>query len=107
MPDMEISPSEAAQLLHDKKTRFIDVRETWEYATASIKPSYLIPMGEIAARARRELNPDEHLVIVCHHGVRSMNVAVWLSQQGYKHVQSLRGGIEAWSGEIDPKVPRY
>jgi rhodanese-related sulfurtransferase len=85
----------------------IDVRESWEYATASIHGSYHIPMGEIPARARRELSPEEHLVIVCHHGVRSMNVAIWLQNQGYKHVQSMRGGIESWSATVDPAVPHY
>src|ERR1700744_3277754 len=107
MHDFEISPADAAQLLRDKATGLIDVGKAWEYSAASIQGSYHIPMGEIPARARRELSPEEHLVIVCHHGVRSMNVAAWLRNQGYKHVQSMRGGIEAWSATVDPLVPRY
>jgi rhodanese-related sulfurtransferase len=64
-------------------------------------------MGEVAARAHQELDPDERLLIVCHHGIRSMNVAVWLRNQGFEQAQSVRGGISAWSAEVDPSVPRY
>jgi rhodanese-related sulfurtransferase len=53
------------------------------------------------------LDPEERLVVVCHHGIRSMNVAVWLRGQGFEQVQSLRGGIDAWSAEVDPAVARY
>ena len=107
MLDFEISPAEAAALLNDKKARFIDVREPWEFATAQIAGSVLIPMGDVPARAHQELDPDERLVILCHHGARSLNTAVWLRNQGFEQAQSLRGGIEAWSAEVDPTVPRY
>ncbi len=107
MLDFEISPSDAVALLRENKTRFIDVREPWEFATARIEGSIPMPMGDVPARAHQELDPDEHLVILCHHGVRSMNVTSWLRNQGFEQVQSLRGGIEAWSAEIDPAVGRY
>jgi rhodanese-related sulfurtransferase len=107
MLDFELSASEAAALLKDGKTRLIDVREPWEFATAHVEGSVLIPMGDIPARAHQELDPEEHLVIMCHHGARSMNVAVWLRNQGFEQAQSLRGGIDAWSAEVDPSVPRY
>ena len=107
MLDFEISPSDAVALLRDNKARFIDVREPWEFATARIEGSIPIPMGDVPARAHQELDPDEHLVILCHHGVRSMSVTSWLRNQGFEQVQSLRGGIEAWSTEIDPAVGRY
>ena len=107
MLDYEISPSEAAELLHDKKARLIDVREPWEFQTARVEDSVLIPMGDVPTRAHQELDPEERLVVLCHHGVRSMNVAVWLRNQGFENAQSLRGGIDAWAAEIDPKVPRY
>jgi rhodanese-related sulfurtransferase len=107
MLDYEISPAEAAALHRDNKTRFIDVREPWEFEAARIEGGLLMPMGDVAARAHQELDPDEHLVVLCHHGVRSMNVTAWLRNQGFEHAQSLRGGIDAWSAEVDPSVPRY
>jgi rhodanese-related sulfurtransferase len=107
MLDFEISPSDAVALLRENKARFIDVREPWEFATARIEGSIPMPMGDVPARAHQELDPDEHLVILCHHGVRSMNVTSWLRNQGFEQVQSLRGGIEAWATEIDPAVSRY
>ena len=107
MLDYEISPAEAASLIKQGQIRLIDVREPWEVATARIDGSVPIPMGDIPARAHQELNPDERLVIVCHHGVRSMNVTVWLRNQGFEQAQSMRGGIEAWATEVDPTVGRY
>jgi rhodanese-related sulfurtransferase len=107
MLDYEISPADAAELLRQNKTRFIDVREPWEVATAHIEGSLTMPMGDVPARAHQELDPDERLVVFCHLGQRSMNVTVWLRNQGFEQVQSMRGGIEAWSAEVDPKVARY
>lgn len=85
----------------------LDVREKWEYDTAHIEPSLHIPMGEIPSRAYNELDPDQPVIVLCHHGARSLNVTVWLRQQGYDHAQSLAGGIDAWSRNVDPTVPRY
>ena len=107
MLDYEISPTETAELLRDKQARLIDVREPWEYQAARIEDSVLMPMGDVPSRAHQELDPDERLVVVCHAGVRSMNVAVWLRNQGFENVQSMRGGIDAWSREVDANVPRY
>ena len=106
MLDYEISPAEAAALLAEKKARLVDVREPWEFATAQIDGSVPMPMGEVPARAHLELDPDERLLILCHHGMRSMNVTVWLRGQGFEQAQSLRGGIDAWSCEVDPSVRR-
>ena len=107
MLDYEISPAEAALLLKEKQARIIDVREPWGFATARIEGSVPMPMGDVPARAQQELDPEERLIMVCHHGVRSMNVAVWLRNQGFEQAQSLRGGIDAWSVEVDPAVSRY
>lgn len=107
MLDFEISPARAASLLRENKVRFIDVREPWEVATANIEGAVPMPMGDVPSRAHQELDPDEHLVVFCHSGVRSMNVTVWLRNQGFENVQSLRGGIDAWSVEVDPTVARY
>jgi rhodanese-related sulfurtransferase len=107
MMDYEISAVDAATLVKDGKARLIDVREPWEFETARIEDSLLIPMGEVPARAHQELDPDERLVVLCHHGMRSMNVTVWLRNQGFDQAQSMRGGIDAWSSEVDPTVSHY
>lgn len=98
---------EAAALVRQGKVRMVDVREPWEMLKASIEGAIAMPMGEVPARAHQELDPDERLIVVCHHGIRSMNVTVWLRNQGFEQVQSLRGGIHAWSAEVDANVPRY
>lgn len=107
MLDYEISPSEAADLIRKNEARLIDVREPWEFDAARIEASTLMPMGDVPSRAHQELDPEERLVVVCHHGQRSLTVAAWLRNQGFENAQSLRGGINAWSAEIDPSVPRY
>lgn len=107
MLDYEISPVEAAELLKEKKARLLDVREPWEFQTASIAGSLLMPMGDVPSRANQELDPDERLIVLCHHGMRSLNTTAWLRNQGFEQAQSLRGGIDAWSAEIDPTIPRY
>jgi rhodanese-related sulfurtransferase len=85
----------------------LDVREPWEFQTASIANSVLIPMGEIPSRAHTELDPDVPIVVLCHHGARSLSVTMWLRNQGFEHAQSLAGGIDEWSRTIDPTIPRY
>lgn len=106
--DFEITPAELKSLL-DQPAAFtlLDVREPWEFEVSKIAGSKLIPMGDITSRAHQELDPEEHIVVVCHHGVRSMSVTNWLRQQGFDSAQSLRGGIDAWSREVDPKIPTY
>jgi rhodanese-related sulfurtransferase len=85
----------------------LDVREPWEFQTASLPDSLLMPMGEVTSRAFAELDPDAHIVVLCHHGQRSLSVAMWLRGQGFERAQSLAGGIDGWSRVIDPGVPRY
>lgn len=105
--DWEISATDLKRKLDaGDKVALLDVREPWERETAAIKPSSHIAMGDVPARFQ-ELDPEEHLIVYCHHGVRSMNVTAWLRQQGFESVQSLRGGIDRWAKEIDPKVPLY
>jgi rhodanese-related sulfurtransferase len=106
--DYEITPEEVkAKLDAGESFKLLDVREPWEIETARIDGAALIPMGDIPSRAHQELDPEDHLVVLCHHGVRSMNVTVWLRQQGFEKVQSMRGGIDAWSRRVDSKVPMY
>lgn len=85
----------------------LDVREPWEYETARIEGSTLMPMGDVPKRAFQELDEDRPIFVICHHGARSLSVAVWLRNQGFPYAQSVAGGIDAWSRAIDPKVPRY
>jgi len=110
MLDYEITPAALVERISDKESKSIvllDVREQAEFALARIEGSILMPMGDIPSRANQELDPDAHIVAICHHGVRSMNVTLWLRNQGFEQAQSLRGGIDAWSTQIDPAVPRY
>jgi len=109
MLDFEITVADVAARLQSDPANLVllDIREPWEAAKAMIAGSRTIPMGDLPARAFQELDPDMHIVAVCHTGVRSMKVTVWLRNQGFEKVQSLRGGIDAWSREIDPQVPRY
>lgn len=85
----------------------LDVREPWEFQTASLSGSLLMPMGEVTSRAHQELDPDAPIVVLCHHGARSLSVTMWLRNQGFDHAQSLAGGIDRWSRVIDPAVPLY
>jgi rhodanese-related sulfurtransferase len=91
----------------DDAPLLLDVREPWEFAAAQISGSLLMPMGEVRSRACTELDPDAHIVVVCHHGQRSLSVAMWLRREGFDRAQSLAGGIEEWSRTIDPAIPRY
>ena len=106
--EYEISVGEL-KVMQDNGAEFtlLDVREPWEHQTAQISGSKHMPMGDVPSRFQQELDPEDHIIVVCHHGVRSMNVTAWLRQQGFEKVQSLRGGIDRWAREIDPAVPIY
>lgn len=87
---------------------FVDCREPSEHATARIPGTVLMPMGTIPGRlADFEPFRQKRIVIHCHHGGRSMRVVQWLRQQGFEGAQNMAGGIDEWSLEIDPSVPRY
>lgn len=105
----EISPEELKVLLDDKQPlRLIDCREDDEWHICRIEGAQLIPLSNFAENVQGRLSDhDQHLVVYCHHGVRSMRATMWLRQQGFRQTQSLRGGIDLWSELIDPEVPRY
>ena len=88
----------------------LDVREPWEVQTASVTPQgftlVAIPMNEIPARLA-ELDPAQRIACLCHHGARSQRVAAFLAQNGFAEVANVAGGIDAWSLQHDPSVPRY
>jgi rhodanese-related sulfurtransferase len=106
--DYEITPEEVkAKLDQGEEFTLLDVREPWEFEAAHMDAAKLLPMGDVPSRAHQELDPEAHIVVVCHHGVRSMNVTAWLRQQGFEKAQSMRGGIDAWSRRVDGNVPVY
>ena len=84
----------------------VDVRESWEYDIAQIAGSKLIPLGELEGRLA-ELPREGILVLQCHSGGRSGQATMLLQEAGFTNVYNLEGGIEAWSRDIDPTVPRY
>ncbi len=86
----------------------LDVRQPEEHAICRLPGSVLIPLGELPRRTD-EVSPEPGatVVVYCHHGVRSLSGAVMLEQSGVANVASLAGGIDAWSLQIDPAVPRY
>ncbi|MGI8911894.1 MAG: rhodanese-like domain-containing protein [Rubrobacteraceae bacterium] len=83
----------------------LDVREPWEFQTARIEGSTLVPMGEMPERVS-ELDPASETVVICHHGARSAYVTQALEQAGFGNVLNLEGGLDAYS-DVDPSVPRY
>jgi rhodanese-related sulfurtransferase len=107
--DPEITPQAFAQLRASSTDApvLLDVREPWEFQTASLPNSISMPMGDVPSRAHAELDPDAHIVVLCHHGQRSLSVTMWLRNQGFDYAQSLAGGIDGWSRTIDPSIPLY
>jgi rhodanese-related sulfurtransferase len=96
-----------AALDNGEKFTLLDVREPWEYEIARIENARNMPMGDVPSRAHQELDPDERIIVVCHHGVRSLNVTNWLREQGFDKAQSMSGGIDRWAKVVDAKVPTY
>jgi rhodanese-related sulfurtransferase len=95
-----------ARLDRGESVVILDVREPFEIALAPFPGATHIPMGDIPSRLT-ELDPDRETVVVCHHGVRSAQVAMYLAQMGFESVLNLAGGIDAWSEDADPSTPRY
>ena len=84
----------------------LDVREPWEHAVCTLPGARLIPMQGLPQRVS-ELDPARPTVVLCHHGMRSYQVAVWLERNGFTDVANLSGGIDAWAREIDPGMAQY
>lgn len=104
----QISPEDLkARLDKDEPVTLVDVRQPWEYETAHLPNSILIPLGELPQRTQ-EVPENRGLVVVyCHHGVRSLSGAAILEAAGFEQVASLAGGTDRWSQHIDPSLPRY
>jgi len=95
-----------ARLARGESVFVLDVREPVEIAIAPFPGAIHIPMGDIPSRLT-ELDPEREIVMVCHHGVRSAQVAMYLARMGFERILNLAGGIDAWSESADPSTPRY
>lgn len=107
--EFEISVRELSEKLRNdgRDVLLLDCREAPELELARIAGATHIPMGDIPMNLH-QLDDEREIVVMCHHGIRSASVAVWLLEEGgFERVRSLRGGIDAWSREVDPTVPRY
>ena len=103
----EVAPLELAPRLRNGEAPFLlDVREPFEHRIARIEGATLIPLGTLE-RALIQIPRDREIVVYCHHGVRSRTAADLLGINGFAHVHNLTGGIDRWSREVDPAVPRY
>jgi rhodanese-related sulfurtransferase len=102
------APELAARLADATQPRpmLLDVRESWEYQTCHIEGATLIPMQTIPARLQ-ELDEETEIVCICHHGMRSMQVAAFLERNGFTRVHNLTGGVHAWASQVDPAMPTY
>ena len=105
----QITPADLAAWLGDKgraRPVLLDVREPWEFERCRIDGSQLLPMREIPAR-QEELDAGAETVVICHHGNRSMQVAMFLERNGFGRVHNLAGGVDAWAKTVDPSMPVY
>jgi rhodanese-related sulfurtransferase len=104
-----VSVRELAGWLADErraKPLLLDVREPWEHRICRIEGAELVPMQTVPAKVD-ELPADRPIVCFCHHGGRSMQVALFLEHQGFGDVYNLTGGVDAWARQVDPAMPTY
>lgn len=103
----QLSATELKTRIQNEEQLFLlDVREPNEFEYARIENSVLIPLNQIPQRLG-ELDPQQEIVVICHHGVRSQQACMYLVNSGFEHVANLTGGIDAWSCDCDSSVPRY
>lgn len=108
---LEIGPTDVSYLLGrpgERTFRLIDCREESEWQICRLPGAQLVPLssfGELAPQVFA--NTQEHIIIYCHHGMRSLRAAQFLRQHGIVQAQSMRGGIDAWADMVDPATPRY
>jgi len=105
----QISPLELADWLADKSRGqpvLLDVREPWEYELCHVAESIHLPMQQVPSRLA-ELDPDRDVVVICHHGMRSMQVGLFLEHSGFSAIYNLVGGVEGWARDVEPNMNRY
>ncbi|MBL6987679.1 MAG: rhodanese [Methylobacter sp.] len=107
MPVTQLSATELKTRIQNEPHLFLlDVREPHEFEFTHIENSVLIPLNQIPQRLG-ELNLQQEIVVICHHGIRSSQACLYLNHAGFKHIANLTGGIDAWSCDCDNSVPRY
>ncbi len=89
-----------------EKPLLLDVREPWEYQIVHLEGSRLVPMRQIP-QAEDTLDPDQEIIVICHHGIRSRQVALYLENKGFSNVVNLRGGVDAWARNTDMSMQTY
>ncbi len=108
---LEVGPTDVSYLLGrpgGAPFRIIDCREEDEWQICRLPNALLVPSSRISEMAPQVFtDTQEHLIIYCHHGMRSHRVATWLRQHGFVNAQSMRGGIDAWADLVEPEMPRY
>lgn len=106
----QLNPRELADLLARTEPNdqpiLLDVREPWEFDICRLDGARLIPMRQIPASIG-ELETEQPVVVICHHGIRSQQVALYLEHQGFSRVYNLRGGVDGWARDVDPAMAKY
>jgi rhodanese-related sulfurtransferase len=104
----DLSPAQLRDhLAHsDSDPLLLDVREPWEFNICRIEGSQLIPMGHIPG-SLPALDPQRETVVICHHGIRSRQVAMYLEHMGFARVINLAGGVDAWARDVDRQMSTY
>lgn len=104
-----LTPAQLAAWLADPNRPWpllLDVREPWEYDICHLPGAVLVPMRELLERLA-SLSPEQETVVICHHGIRSYQVARVLERQGFRAVYNLTGGLAAWARDVDASMPTY
>jgi rhodanese-related sulfurtransferase len=101
-----LGPSELAEHLADNQPVLLDVREPWEYAICHIEGSRLMPMAQVPANLD-EFDYGQEIVVICHHGIRSRQVAMYMEHMGFHNVVNLLRGIDGWAREVDREMAVY
>lgn len=103
---LNLSPPELNAYLEQHQPLLLDVREPWEFDICRLRDSELVPMGHIPSWVE-DADKDRPTVVICHHGIRSRQVAMYLEHLGFREVINLAGGVERWAREVDPQMATY
>src|SRR6056300_624387 len=102
----DLTPLELHEYLEFNSPLILDVRELWEYEKCHLDNSLLMPMGNIMSLIDT-LDKDKETVVVCHHGIRSVQVARYFLSIGFTNIINLKGGLDAWARDVDPSMNTY